>query len=64
MEITLPKWLGLLVMIILRPGISFFCATYLIVYTDLKIHHFVAGLIAYRACIEVRDTYRMVRDAR
>lgn len=63
MQITLPKWLGLLTMVILQPGISAFCATYLMVYSDLKIHHFVAGLIAYKACIEARNTYRRVRDA-
>ena len=63
MQITIPKWLGLLAMVTLQPGIGTFCATYLLVYSDLKNHHFVAGLIAYKACIEARDTYRRVRDA-
>ncbi|CZY60327.1 hypothetical protein [Enterobacter hormaechei] len=63
MEITLPKWLGLLVMLILRPGVSAFCAAYLMMYADGQWYHFIAGAIALKACFETRDIYKDVRDA-
>ncbi|MFZ4147497.1 hypothetical protein ACEV7C_08860 [Enterobacter ludwigii] len=63
MQITLPKWLGLLVMLALRPGVSAFCASYLMMYADGRWYHFFSGAIALKACYEVIDIYKEVRDA-
>ena len=63
MQITIPRWLGLLVMLILRPGVSAFCSAYLMMYADGQWYHFFAGAIALKSCFEARDIYKEVRDA-
>ncbi len=63
MQITLPKWLGLLVMLILCPGVCTFCAVFLMIYTDDKWSYFVAGAIALNAFLQARGIYRILRDA-
>ncbi|WP_163305490.1 hypothetical protein [Enterobacter ludwigii] len=64
MQITLTKWICLLIMLILRPGFSAFCAAYLMSYADGQWYNFIAGAIALNACFEARDIYREIRDAR
>lgn len=63
MQITLPKWLALIVILILRTGVSAFCAAYLMMHTDGQWYHFISGAIALKACFDARDIYKVVRDA-
>ena len=64
MQITLPKWIGFLIMLILRPGITAFCAAYLMLYADGSWYHFLSGALAFKSCIETHAIYKEVRDAR
>ncbi|EKQ4677549.1 hypothetical protein P5M41_002001 [Salmonella enterica subsp. enterica serovar Ruiru] len=64
MQITLPKWIGFLIMLILRPGITASCAAYLMLYADGSWYHFLSGALAFKSCIETHDIYKEVRDAR
>lgn len=64
MQITLPKWIGLLIMLILRPGIGASCSAYLMLYADGSWYHFISGALAFKALFEANDIYKEVRDAR
>lgn len=64
MQITLPRWVGLLIMLILRPGITASCAAYLMLYADGGWYCFLSGALAYKSCIEAHDIYKEVRDVR
>lgn len=58
-----PKWLRVLINLILRPGVGAFRATYLMLYANGQLYHFLAGAIAFKACIEFSDVCREARDA-
>ncbi len=64
MQITLPKWIGFLIMLIFRPGITASCAAYLMLCADGSWYHFLSGALAFKSCIETHDIYKEVRDAR